>query len=108
MQFSMGLQSVVIKQQSVVVGLNPDPALDTATVGFQTAMVLELQKHETTTVGVAHLDKSSMDMVSKGNKRFRTAKNKKAKDPSQQKSHIPVVDVNPNQPQNQTNIQSMD
>ena len=61
-----------------------------------------------TTDGVAHLDKSSIDMVSKGNKRFPTTTNKKPRDPSHQKSCIPVVDVNPNQPQNQTNVQSMD
>ena len=57
------------------------------------------------TVEVAHLDKSSIDMVSKGNKRFPTTTNKKPRDPSQQKSHTPAVDVNPNQPQNQTKMQ---
>ena len=57
---------------------------------------------ETTTVGVAVFVKSSMDMVSNGSKRSRTAKNKKPKDPSQQKSNIPAVDADPDQPQNQT------
>ena len=57
---------------------------------------------ETTTVGVAVFDESSIDMVRKGNNRCSIAKNKKPRDPSQQQSNIPVVDANQYQPQNQT------
>ena len=60
------------------------------------------------TVGGADFDESNMVEVRTTNRRCRTSRNKKAQHPSHQQSNIPVVDVNPNQPQNQTNMQSMD